>query len=553
MIPETIVIGHRNPDTDSVAAAYALAELKKARGGERISAACAGLPGERTEYLFNRFQVPLPPCRNDIYPRVRDVMNNSPLAVKKGHSLIEAISMLEHNRVQRLPVVDDGNRYCGMLSLFNLLSEMLQTAGQGADSGLTGRKVRSSIGLINEVLKGEPLSLHDENIEQDFEVYVAAMNIESFKEHIPRNNPQSLAIVVGDRADIHLMGINIGARIMIITGSRQIDEVVIQAAVSRKVSIIKTPFDSATVIRRLKFSCPVELLAQPDAEMYSPEDCLCDIRRRVFAQRDDIFPVTGADGQLRGTFSKSDLERENPFQLIMVDHNEFDQGIAGIEEVPGIEVVDHHRLGMPPTNAPIKITCDIVGSTCTLVAEMFINHGVEIPVPTAGILMGGIIADTLMLRSPTSTARDRLALEHLQTRCGVNAEELTGEIFKVGSLIARLVPREVLCADKKDFTSGKINFSVAQVEEVSFEQFRAKQKELIAEAKSLLEEEKLDFFGLLVTNVVRENSVLLAVGNRDFLGMLPYRKLDDNLYDLPGILSRKKQLLPQLLKIAAML
>ncbi len=552
-IPETIVVGHRNPDTDSVAAAYALAELKKLKGANRISAACAGLPGERTEYLFNRFNVQLPPCRNDIYPRVRDVMNPAPLSVRKGHSLIEAISMLEHNRIQRLPVVDAENRLYGMLSLFNLLGDMLQTAGQAADSSLTGRKVRSSLALIEEVLQGESLSMHNAEEVQDFEVYVAAMNIESFKEHIPRNNPHSLAIVVGDRADIHLMGINIGARVMIITGSRQIDDVVIQAALDRKVSIIKTPFDSATVIRRLKFSCPVELLSRQDTEMYDPDDCLCDIRRRVFSQRDDIFPVIGSDNRLLGTFSKSDLERENPFQLIMVDHNEFDQGIPGIEEVPVIEVVDHHRLSMPPTNMPIKITCDVVGSTCTLVAEMFINGGVDIPAPTAGILMGGIIADTLMLRSPTSTARDRLALEHLQNRAGVNAEELTGEIFKVGSLIARMSPKEVLVADKKDFNAGKINFSVAQVEEVSFEQFRTKRQELQAEALQLLEQEKLDFFGLLVTNVVRENSVLLAVGSREFLSMLPYRKLEENLYDLPGILSRKKQLLPQLLKVAGML
>jgi len=491
--------------------------------------------------------------RRDVHPRIRDIMNPSPLAVTKGNSLIEAISLLEKNRVQRIPVIDGDNRYCGMLSLFLLLDDLIQISGNAAESGLTGRKVRSSIALIRDVLNGEPLSLHREHESQDFEVYVAAMNIESFKEHIPRGNPEALAIVVGDRADIHLMSINIGARLMIITGSRQVDDVVIQAAIARGVSIIKTPFDSATVIRRLKFSSPVELLVQPEADTFTPEDRLCDIRRRVFARRDDIFPVIDDGGGLLGTFNKGDLERVKPFQLILVDHNEFDQSIEGIEEVPVIEVVDHHRLGMPPTATPIRITCDCVGSTCTLVTEMFIHEGVELSPSTAGVLLGGIISDTLMLRSPTTTARDRMALHHLQRIAGVDAEHLTAEIFQVGSLIARMSPQEVLFADRKDFTSGKISFAVSQVEEVSFAQFMERLQQLRDEATIMLREEGLDGFCLLVTNVVRENSLLLAVGRRDMLELLPYRRLQDNLYDLPGILSRKKQLLPQLLKAVAAL
>lgn len=543
----TIVIGHRNPDTDSIASAYALAELRRLKGMSNVTAACAGLPGERTEYIFNRFNVPLPPLRTDVCPRVGDIMTDNPLHVRSGNSLIEAISLLEKNHVNRLPVIDHDHNFCGMLSLFRLLDDLIQSSGGESGSSLTGRKVRSSLSLIQEVLNGEALSLHREEVVQDFEVYVAAMNIESFKEHIPRDNPEALAIVVGDRADIHLMAINIGARIMIITGSRQVDDVVVQAACAKGVSIIQTPFDSATVIRRLKFSCPVELLTMPEIDSFHTDDRLSDIRHCVMKQHEDMFPVVDENNRLLGTFSKSDVDL-SPFNLILVDHNEFDHGIEGLDEVPIIEVVDHHRLGMPPTTTPIRITCDIVGSTCTLVTEMYINEKVELAQSTAGVLMGGIISDTLMLRSPTTTARDRLALEYLEKLTGVSAAKLTEEIYQVGSLIARLAPREVLTADKKDFSVGRFNFAIAQVEEVSFDQFSAKEADLLEQAEEIAAEEKLDFFGLLITNVVRENSVLLAVGKGELIRALPYRKIHEQLYDLPGILSRKKQLLPQLTK-----
>ncbi|MFA7231458.1 MAG: putative manganese-dependent inorganic diphosphatase [Victivallaceae bacterium] len=543
----TIVIGHRNPDTDSIASAHALAELRRFKGITNVTPACAGLPGERTEYIFNRFKVPLPALRNDVHPRVSDIMTTTPLHVRCGNSLLEAFSLLEKNHVNRLPVIDQDNNFCGMLSLFRLLGDLIQSSGAESGSSLTGRAVRSSVSLILEVLKGEALSLHNENEIQDFEVYVAAMNIESFKEHIPRANPEKLTIVVGDRADIHLMAINIGARIMIITGARQVDEVVVQAARAKGVSIIQTPFDSATVIRRLKFSCPVELLTLPEVDIFRPEDRLADIRRNVMMQHEDIFPVVDEHNRLLGAFSKSDIDY-SPFNLILVDHNEFDNGVEGIEEVPVIEVVDHHRLSMPATTMPIRITCDIVGSTCTLVTEMFINEKAELSQSTAGVLMGGIISDTLMLRSPTTTDRDRTALDYLQNLTGVNAEKLTEEIFQVGSLIARLSLSEVLTADKKNFCCGKLNFAIAQIEEVSFEQFSAREEELLEQAKVITDTENLDFFGLLITNIIRENSILLAVGSSELLRALPYRKIHEHLYDLPGILSRKKQLLPHLLK-----
>ena len=546
MAKKTLVIGHRNPDMDSAASCVAVAELKRALGQKNVYPALPGLPGARAKYIFEKFKVPLPQQISDVYPRVRDIVHNDFPPVNTGATLLNAIEELEKRHVPRIPVIGRDRKFKGMLCLYSLLSDMLQLHGEGG--GFTGRLVHSSIELVNEVLSGELLNAENAAVEQDFEVYVAAMNVECFKQHIPQNNPERLAIIVGDRSDIHLLAINLGVRLMVITGRNPVDPLVLQAAKSRGISIITTKYDSATVVRRLKFSSPVELAVQTGIRCFRLDDRISDIRNQVYEEFDDIFPVLNRQKQLAGTFRKSDLSDEESTELVLVDHNEFDQSVSGVDEVKIVEVIDHHRLGMPPTKYPIKITCDVVGSTSTLVTEMFISNNVKIPTPTAGILMGGIITDTLLLRSPTSCARDRLALEYLKNITGVEPEELMNEIFQVGSLIAKSTPEEVILADRKVFQHlEKYHFAISQVEEVGFEEFAKREDELLAILKEQQTQQKLHLAGLLITDVVNGNSQLLAAGNPAVLDQLPFRRLSDNLFDLPEVMSRKKQVLPQVL------
>lgn len=546
MAKKTLVIGHRNPDMDSAASCVAVAELKRALGEKNVYPALPGLPGARAKYIFEKFKVPLPQQISDVYPRVRDIVHNDIPPVNTGATLLNAIEELEKRHVPRIPVIGRDRKFKGMLCLYSLLSDMLQLHGEGG--GFTGRLVHSSIELVNEVLSGELLNAESAAVEQDFEVYVAAMNVGSFKQHIPQNNPERLAIIVGDRSDIHLLAINLGVRLMVITGRNPVDPLVLQAAKSRGISIITTKYDSATVVRRLKFSSPVELAVQTGIRCFRLDDRISDIRNQVYEEFDDIFPVLNRQKQLAGTFRKSDLSDEESTELVLVDHNEFDQSVSGVDEVKIVEVIDHHRLGMPPTKYPIKITCDVVGSTSTLVTEMFISNNVKIPTPTAGILMGGIITDTLLLRSPTSCARDRLALEYLKNITGVEPEELMNEIFQVGSLIAKSTPEEVILADRKVFQHlEKYHFAISQVEEVGFEEFAKREDELLAILKEQQTQQKLHLAGLLITDVVNGNSQLLAVGSPAVLDQLPFRRLSDNLFDLPEVMSRKKQVLPQVL------
>jgi manganese-dependent inorganic pyrophosphatase len=551
--PHVIVIGHKNPDTDAIAAAAGYAELKRMMGMSNCHAACAGMPSLRTEFLFKRFDVPLPPVLGDVYPRVKDVLDSRPPVVDAGQTLLDALTLLQKTRWHRIPVVDAKGAYVGMVSLFDLADRMVLQAGstdfEGEGGGLMGREIHTSIAHINEVLKAKALSLYRDGVVEGLEVYVGAMSEKTLRERMSKRDPQRIALVAGDRHEIHQLAVDLKLRLMIVTGNFPVDEDLLDIARSQGTSILQTPFDSATTVRRLKFSAPTELMLQENVTTFGPEEKLSDIHDVIAAEHEDIYPVIDEKNKFQGVLTKESLESELPLKLILVDHNELAQAIDGADEVPIIEMLDHHRLGSQQTQVPITFINEVVGSSCTLVTEQFRRFGHKPTPQMAGILMGGVITDTLMLRSPTTTPRDHAVIEFLKEINGADPKKLSEEVLSVGSSIATQPPRNVLTADKKDYSTSRYKFAVAQVEEVGFENFFSHRGDLLKEMKNLRREEKYDFIGLLVTNVVRETSMMLCVGEKRILDRINYTRLDESTYDLPGVLSRKKQLLPHLLKV----
>ncbi len=547
-----LVSGHRNPDIDSLAAATALAELRRRQGYSNIAALCPGVLPERAAALFRRFHLKPPVGCNDVYTRIRDVMAPVP-AVRAGTTLLDAVGMLRESGRPRLPVADGEGRFLGMLSSLALLSELL---GVGSDSGnsLTGRRIRTSLRLIQRVLEAEELTGFDQDSPQEFEVYVAAMSLDSFEEHLPQGNNRELAVIVGDRPEIHLRALNRRLRLLIVTGNRPVEPLILESAARDGVSILQTKLDSASVIRRLKFSVPVEFSRVPVPELVlAPEDRLRDVKSRILNQPEDVVPVVDASGVFRGAVFKSVCSSPPPFRMILVDHNELDQSLPGVEEIPVIEVVDHHRIGMMPTAVPIRFTGDVVGSTCTLVASMYRSSGESLGADMAGLLLGGIVSDTLLLKSPTTADLDRRMCEWLEKVSGVTGAELMEELMRIDSPLASKSASEVIGQDRKDYTEGRFHFALAQVEESNLELLHQRKEELRTEMNRVMEREKLDFFGLLVTDAVRESSELLMTGSPELLRNLPYARLGDGLWSLPGVLSRKKQLLPQVIAVIAAL
>lgn len=548
---ETYVSGHRNPDIDSLAAATALAKLRERQTKGKVTALCPGLMPDRASYLFQRFGVTPPMKKSDVYLRVRDLLDDTVPAVHSGTTLLDAVKMLGESKLSQLAIVDNDNRFLGMLSAMSLLSRLLNI-GNDAGTSLTGRRIYTSLNLIKKALEAEDLSMFEPDVQQKYEVYVAAMSGNHFEEHLPDNN-RELAIIVGDRPEIHLRALQRKIRLLIISGSNSVEPLILKEALQNDVSILYTPLDSATVIRRLKFSVPVEMTQfAVNQTVLSPNERIRDIRHKIINQPEDGIPVC-ENGVFQGVLFKKALSMPPPFRMILVDHNELEQSIAGVEEVPVIEVVDHHRIGMAPTNQPIKITADVVGSSCTLVASMYRSCGESLNAEFAGILLGGVVSDTLNLKSPTTSALDIKICEWLEKISGVTGTTLMEELLKVDSPLAVKKASEVVNGDRKDYSEGKVNFALAQVEETNLELLHQRKDELVQAMNEELEKKGLDFFGLLVTDAVRETSELLVLGNPVIISNLPYSQVSDDVYSLPGVLSRKKQLLPQLLSVISTL
>jgi manganese-dependent inorganic pyrophosphatase len=552
--PQIFISGHKNPDIDSLAAASALAVLRQRLGEGNYIPICPGVLNERARYLYERFNITPPVCRNDVYIQVGDLISEVE-AISGELSLFEAVSLLRENRLPRLPVVDKDNVFLGTLSGLALLSNLLSIGGDAdGGSGLTGRRMFSSIKMICKVLNSEVLTGDELDKEQDFEVYVAAMSGDTFEEHLPQC-VEKLAVIVGDRPDVQMRCVERKVRLMIITGDCPVKPWVLRQAQENKVSIILTKLDSAASIRRLKFSVPVRaaILREDDELILSVGDRLRDVRKRIVESHEDVIPVLENDGKLAGVILKQRLHETPPYRMILVDHNEIEQSPPGAEEIPVIEVVDHHRIGMMPTAVPIRFTGDVVGSTCTLVAQMYRSAGERLTPEMAGLLLGGVVSDTLALKSPTTSDMDLRICEWLEKLSGVNRNDLMNELLRIDSALAVKPALEVISVDRKDYSDGKIRFALSQVEETNLELLTHRLDELTSEITRVIEDEKLDFFGLLVTDAVRGNSEFLAFGDNGIIRNIPYQRKENGIFLLPGVLSRKKQLLPQILSITASL
>ena len=548
--PRIFVSGHRNPDIDSIASAYALAELRRRQGVKQITAVCPGMLPERAAWLFKRFGVKPPDSRNDIHVRLSDMADDRVPVIEADTTLLDAVTVLKDSAMPRLPVVEKDKTFLGMLSPLTLLSKLLNV-GCDSENSLTGRRVHSSIRLIRQVLNAETLTCFEDEAIQDFCVYVAAMSQDNFEKHLPQTHHE-LAVIAGDRPEIHIRALARPIRLLIVTGNCPVEKLIVDEAEKRRVTILRTPYDSASVIRRIKFSMPVRFADfAEDSFLLSTHDLLRDVRSDVLSAPEDVYPVIGDDAKLAGVVTKRQFNAPPPFRMILVDHNETAQGIPGLEEIPVIEVVDHHRIGMMPTAQPIKFTGDIVGSTCTLVAMMYRASGESLTPECAGILLGGVVSDTLNLRSPTTAPLDHRMCEWLEKISGGKGADLMADLMKLDSPLISKSAEEVINGDRKNYEDNHFRFAVAQVEENNLELLHQRLPELERAVSEAVRQDSLDFFALLVTDPVRGNSELLMEGLPAVLKRMPYSRTPDGIFLLPGVLSRKKQLLPQLLSITS--
>lgn len=540
------VIGHRNPDTDSIASAIAYAEFKRLTGSRNVVAAMAGTPNPQTRYILERLGVEQPLYLADVHPRVSDVVRRSPVTAPPTMPVKEALELFHSHSIRVLPIVDGGGRPVGMVSLLKL-SEQYLVAGSERKRG-----VDASFSSIARCLNGVFLVGDPGDEVEHFHLFIGAMKQDSFRERISSYDPRSLIIMTGDRPSIQREAISAGVRLLVVTGGFTVEEELITRARSEGVCILSTPLDTATSAFMIRLSTPLSCYMDSSFSTLRKGEHLERLRFLLTHGGEHAVVVVDDDDHVRGIATRSTLLEPIPYSLILVDHNELSQAVAGAESVEILEVIDHHRLGNPPTSAPITFMAAPVGSTCTIVASLYRERGVTPSRHIASLLLAGIMSDTVILKSPTTTVRDREIVSWLEPIAGLSHEEFGREIFASCSGFApHGTPERALLSDFKIFPLGGGSIGIGQVEVVCFDEFHQLVEELRSALERVAERDRLQLAGLMVTDITSEATLFLAVSRVDLSSIMGYPEVGRNVYEMRGVMSRKKQLVPHLQKILA--
>ena len=539
---EIFVIGHRNPDTDAICSAIGYAEFKRRTDMPEAVAARCGDTNDRINFVLETFGVPSPRFIADVSPKVRDVMQTQVLSVTPDATAAEALGLMDEHDIRVLLVLD-ADRHCrGLLSLFKLSKFLFPAANRLVDS----RRVLSSLNNLAKTLGGKLLAGHEADREEELVLMIGAMKIESFAQRLQTLQPEKMAVVVGDRSNIQELAIHVGVRVLIVTGDFTVEPHILEAARKNGVSVITSPHDTSTTASLCRSAVAIRHMLNEKFLSFREDAPLSAVKAEAAASGFAAFPVTDEEGRTVGVLSKTDFIKPVERKLILVDHNELSQAVQGADEVEIIEIIDHHRLGALTTQQPILFRNEPVGSTCTIVADCFFRHGVELTKPIAGLLLAGLVSDTLNLTSPTTTARDREILGKLEEIAGVNAREFTEKLFASGSLLTLKSAPQAITTDAKEYRENSYTFSIAQIEEVGFDQFWKRKDELLVALEDCRRGRNYIFSALMVTDVTSQQSLMLVAGEKKFIDHIDYFEPQPGVFELRDVVSRKKQLLPYL-------
>lgn len=541
---EIFVIGHRNPDTDSICSAIGYAEFKQRTGMPEAIAARCGDINDRIDFVLRTFGVPAPRFVSDVSPKVSDVMQRDIMSVMPESTAAEALRLMDEHNIRILPVLDGEQRCCGLLSLFKL-SKFLFPAG---DRLVDSRRVLTSIKNLVNTLRGESLVSFDPDREQELIMVIGAMSVGSFAGRLKTFVHEKLVVIVGDRDDIQAEAIQEHVRVIIVTGGIRVEKHILEAAQHKKVSILSSPHDTATTFMLCRATLAVRHVLNEEFICFREHAPLATARDEAKTSGHQIFPVLDGENKVAGILSKTDFLKTITRKLILVDHNEISHAVQGADEVEIIEIIDHHRIGTLSTSQPILFRNEPVGSTSTIVAGCFFQMGVELPRPIAGLLMAGLVSDTLNLTSPTTTPRDAEILKKLEEVSGTNARSFAEKFFASDSLLTLKPASQAIATDCKEYVEDGKKFSIAQIEEIGFDQFWKRKDELIESLEIYRLRSAYYFSTLLVTDVSTQNSMLVIAGDEEFVGSIGYPRLEPGIYELNDVVSRKKQLLPHLLQ-----
>lgn len=548
-----LITGHKNPDTDSICAAISYSRLKnKINNTDRYIPCRAGNPNAETSFVLEHFKVDAPLLLDNVKTQVSDIAYRKTPGVSKTMSLKQAYQMMRDGHVVTLPAVNQNGILEGLITMSDIAKSYMNVY----DSAIIST-AETPFKNILETLEATLITGDANRNCQDGKVLIAAANPEMMNYYI---EPHDI-VILGNRAESQLSALDNGADCIIICEGANASPTIKALAEQNGMIIMVTSYDAYTAARLINQSIPISFFMTKEGILsFEEEDTVDEIKDVMAKKRHRDFPVISKDGRYLGMLSRRNLLGARGKQVIMVDHNELGQALDGMENAEILEIIDHHRLGTIQTLGPVYFRNQPLGCTSTIVYLMYQENKVEIDPQTAGLMMSAIISDTLLFRSPTCTKTDEMAARALAEIAGVDIEKYAMEMFSAASDLKQKTDREIFYQDFKTFTAGDIHFGVSQVSSLNEEELLSLKPRLFHFAKEALGEENLDMAFVMLTNILKQDTLLLAVGHRaetliqnafllepkkesfDFSG----EEVEGYTAVLENVVSRKKQLIPPL-------
>ena len=530
-------IGHRNPDTDSICSAIGYAHLKQALG-ENVVAARAGKINAETKYALEHFQVEQPLLLTDLYPRVKDITIDCKIVVKQHDTLRHLGEVMREHDLKSVPVTDSKGVLVGIVTVSDLAQRYFQELGM---QNLANMRVR-----YRDIIQATDSQVLVSGEEGEFikgNVRIAAGSLNTIKSVI---KPHDI-VLIGDRHDETIIDcVKQGIACLIVTGNGRVSADVIEEAEERHVFVLSTPYDTYTVARLINQCVPIRRIMHDNPVCFKPMDLLSDIKGAMEENNYRNYPVV-ENGHIVGLVSRDRLMVSERERVILVDHNERGQAVEGIEEAKIVEIIDHHRLGGIQTSEPIYTHAEPVGCTATIVANMHWHRDIDIPASIAGLLLSAIISDTVLFKSPTCTEYDKMTAKRLAEIAGVDINEYGLAMLKAGSGIGDMTPSEIAKNDLKEFRIGDYRIIVSQISVMDEKEVLDLEPELIEAMGHICEKEGFDMSLVMVTNILEEATTLLYSGSpKTLIGEAFHKDASGTHIYLPGVMSRKKQIIPPL-------
>ncbi len=537
------VTGHKNPDSDSICAAYGYSEFKNKTSKLPTKPVRLGNVNAETQFILDYFGVEAPDLLETVKLKVEDLDIDTIASIMPNLSLKMAWIIMRDNHIKSLPVVDKNERLVGILSISNLTSSYMEIG----DNNILA-KSKTSIENILDTLSASSIYINEDCKVFKGKIAVTAMQPESLKEIVDEGD----IAIVGDRPDVQEALIDLKTSLIIITGSHGLAENLLSKAKENGVTIINTPHDSFTASRLLIQSIPVNyVMATDDLISFSKDELVEDIKDVMAETRFNSYPVTDEDGRVVGTVSRYHLISNHKKKVIQVDHNERGQSVDGLEEAEVLEIIDHHRVADIQTSNPIYFRNEPLGSSSTIVGKCYFELNMTPSKEAAGLLCGAIISDTLLFKSPTCTEQDKIVCKRLAEIAGIESlENFAKEMFKAGTSLKGKTVSQIFNQDFKPFTMGEVKVGVAQVNTMDIDGFMPLKDEMLSFMKSEADSKSYDVIMLLLTDILTEGSQVLVAGERhDYVEKTFNVELKDSMAFLPGVLSRKKQVIPPLTNV----